>query len=294
MRMGGRNDMATEDVVPRRSAFRRMIVVVVRSFVLVLLGLATLIFLFQEKMIYHPRPYKDGDVRRLAGLEVEEIRYDRGGSTGVAFYLPPRNGEEPSKIWLVCGGNAARSLEYAPVTKEWDDGWGYLFVDYPGYGACEGKLSPAAIDAGVDLAIEGLRERSEAPLSVLGHSIGCAVVLRAAVRHGVEELVLVSPFTSMMAMGRRIVGWPLCQLLRHRFDNVEALEALVGGSARVSVFHGVRDLQIPVRMSRELAERFPDLICYNELPEAEHNAIVYDYSQRIGRAMGAMGAMGIK
>lgn len=289
MEARGEFDMTTENVARRRSVVRRVIIVVVRSVALVVLGLAALIFLFQEKMIYHPRAYGEGDVRLLAGAKVEEIRIDRDGAAGGAFYLPPLNGGEPSRIWLVCGGNAARALEYAAVTKGWDDGFGYLFVDYPGYGSCEGKPSPAAIDAGVDLAIAGLRERSEAPLSVFGHSIGCAVVLRAAVRHGVDELVLVSPFTSMMAMGRRAVGWPLCQLLRHRFDNVESLEALVGGAARVRVFHGVRDLQVPVRMSRELAERFPELIRYQELPDADHNAIVYDYAQRIGEAMRAVG-----
>ena len=42
-------------------------------------------------------------------------------------------------------------------------------------------------------------------------------------------------------------------------------------------------------MSRELAERFPELIRYQELPDADHNAIVYDYAQRIGEAMRAVG-----
>ncbi len=269
----------------RRGHPWRTVLAIARIALLSLAGFAVLVFFLQDRMIYHPRPYAAGEAVGLAGGEVVEIRYGTAAGAGLAHYLPPRSGGPPERVWLVCGGNGARALDYAPVTGGWDSRWGYLFVDYPGYGGCDGKPTPGSIDSAVDAAIARWHEGHEGRLSGFGHSIGCAATLRAAVRHGFEEVVLVSPFTSMLAMARRAVGWPMCQLLRHRFDNVEALGQLDPTRVRVTVFHGAQDRQIPVAMSRELARQFPGLIRYHELPYADHNAIVHDFARPIGEAM---------
>src|SRR5205085_1923334 len=84
--------------------------------------------------------------------------------------------------------------------------------------------------------------------AALGHSLGAAAALSAADALSLTRVVLLAPFTSMTDMARRTVGWPLCYINRHRFDNLARLAALASRGARVHVFHGALDEVIPVAL----------------------------------------------
>ena len=171
---------------------------------------------------------------------------------------------------------------------------GFLLIDYPGYGLCEGSAGPENIALSADTALLKLAEYLhssktdlELRLNVLGHSIGCAVALEFATRHPVRKIVLLAPFTSLMDMARRQVGRPLCYLLRQHFDNRARLAELARRPEppRIVIFHGKRDLVIPEKMGRSLAESFPKMIEFHEVPDAGHNSIIEDAGIAIYSAM---------
>src|SRR5262249_34280668 len=108
---------------------------------------------------------------------------------------------------------------------------------------------------------------------------------------GLRKLVLCAPFTTMTAMAMRTVGWPLCYLNRHPYDNVARLASLLSAGAEVRIFHGDADEVIPVRMSRELAALFPQ-IKYKEMPGSHHNEIVMDARVEIGKALLELSGLG--
>lgn len=248
----------------------------------------------QSKLIYFPSPYSPGELEEIGRRGGKRVEAATSQGRQVAFYLPSR--ETPSKppdfLWLVFGGNGALALDYSPETVEWDARFGYLFVDYPGYGLCEGSPNPATIQESI-VALAGKLQRDlrwddsefRARTGVLGHSLGCAAGLIAADRLDLMRAVLCASFTTMTDMARRVVGWPLCHLNRHRFDNVSRLTTLVARGARVRIFHGQEDEVIPVSMSRELAARFPEAIRLAEVPHCGHNDVVAIASPDIGRAL---------
>ena len=84
-------------------------------------------------------------------------------------------------------------------------------------------------------------------------------------------MVLLSPFTTLTEMARGTVGWPLCHLNRHRFDNRTRLASIVARGARVRIVHGTADGIIPVSMARELAAAHPAAVQLTEVPGAGHN-----------------------
>ena len=100
-----------------------------------------------------------------------------------------------------------------------------------------------------------------------------------------QRAVLCAPFTTMTDMARRTLGWPLCLLNRHRFDNIARLQTLAGGEAQVRIFHGTADEVVPVGMSRELAAKFPQIVRLTEMRESHHNEVVSDAGEGIGAAM---------
>lgn len=259
-------------------------------------ALSTVLFLVscQSKLIYYPRPYDPAELEEIGRRGGKRIEAATSQGRQVAFYLPPRRSpsEPPEFLWLVFGGNGSVALDYSPEAADWDAGFGYLFVDYPGYGLCEGKPNPARIEESI-VALTGKLQGEllwtdaefRARTGVIGHSLGSAAGLIAADRLQLQRAVLCASFTTMTDMARRVIGWPLCHLNRHRFDNIARLTTLAARGAQVRIFHGQDDRVIPVSMSRKLAEMFPKTVRLTEVPDCGHDDVVPVASPDIGRAL---------
>jgi uncharacterized protein len=262
-----------------------------------ILILTPVIFLLscQSKLIYYPNPYRAEHETLLRTAKGERLRYttSQGGQT--AFYIPARKPGTglPQILWLCFAGNGSLALDWVPFTEEWDDRFAYLLVDYPSYGECEGKPTPERIRESGKAAVEALTKHLHCSqvelqprLAVLGHSLGCAAALMAADDLDVRRGVLLSPFTTMTEMGRIVLGWPLCHLNLHRFDNRRTLSHVVSrAGARMVIFHGAEDEVIPVRMGRELAAAHPQTVTFHEVRGGQHNDLLDLVSPQVGQAM---------
>lgn len=274
----------------------RLMAITVLSPVVVLLGC-------QSRLIYHPSPYQEEYESMLRAAKGVRLRFGTRQGAQTAFYIPPQAPTPglPQTVWVCFAGNASLALDWLSHTDAWDARYAYLLVDYPGYGDCAGSPTPASIRESSTAAVAALeahlhtsRAELQPHLAFLGHSLGSAAALMLAddldLRHG----VLLSPFTSMTDMGRRVLGWPLCHLNHHRYDNRRTLAHVAARQgARVAIFHGTEDEVIPVQMGRELAAAHPQAVTLHEVPGARHNDILLLAAPQIGQAMaGVLGAAG--
>jgi len=247
----------------------------------------------QSHLLYFPRPYPPGSTadwqQRTAGKAL-----DFTTSQGRQRAFLQGELKSPRNLWIFCGGNGTLALEWS----EWlqknaprQDAW--LLVDFPGYGDCEGAPSPARIRetlaAVVPLALReiGWPDRPDpARLRFCGHSLGSAAVLLAASEFEIQRGVLISPFTSTMAMSQALTGLPLGFLVWHRFDNSARLAELAArGAGEVIILHGSDDEVIPVAMSRTLAAQQPRIVRFTEIPGGRHNTILENHGQELADAL---------
>ena len=249
-----------------------------------LVAASTAAWYLQGYLIYHPRPYAPVVLAAFPPRLVE-IAYDTAQGPQVAFYLPPHDSptHRPKALWVLFHGNASLALDwlmYLPPGHQTHAG--FLFMDYPGYGKCAGRSSRDAIIASFEAALQTLQQRYpavrpavEQSLNVLGYSLGAAVALELAIRHPTQHIVLLAPFTSMHDIASHIVVWPITTLLRERFDNIQALTALAQRPVppTVTLVHGDADEVVPVAMGRALAQTFPAMIMYHELPGVTHSLL---------------------
>jgi pimeloyl-ACP methyl ester carboxylesterase len=251
----------------------------------------TWLFFNQESMIYHPRPYRADELAaaRSEGAEPVEVATAQGPQR--AWWVPPRTGDPraPERVWVAFNGNGSVALDWMPVTRL-APRHAFLLVDYPGYGASEGRASPRAIAEAADAAWEAARKRlaGEPPLGVLGFSLGAGAGLQFATRHAPDRAVIFAPFTSLGAMARRRVGWPLCLVLRHEFDNRASLRALAAreNPPSVTLFHGREDETVPFAMGEALAAEFPAIVAFRPLDGTSHNGAVDDAMPALAGPMG--------
>lgn len=144
-------------------------------------------------------------------------------------------------------------------------GLGFAAVEYPGYGPATGQRTTqrAILAAAVD-GLTHLREQGLTPAQtvLVGESLGSSVAAHLAADghltddEGSGRLVLVSPFTSMTAMVRRVVRVFPRLLVPDRWET-DALAPRIG--VPTLLVHGARDSLVPPQMSAALAAAIPDV-----------------------------------
>lgn len=273
---------------------RRIFLRALRSLAFIVTCISIFLLFYQRHMIYFPRPYLEED---RAGLPdaAEELVYTTGQGRQVAHYLPPRGGGEPAIVWIVFSGNASLGLDWRYFAADFpQEDAAFLLIDYPGYGSNQGRPSPARILESSNAALETLAVRLDtsaedlAPrVAVLGHSLGAAAGFQFAARHPVRAMVAISPFTSIVDMARGIVGWPLCHLALHRFDNRARLSEIMARPEppAVVILHGTHDDIIPVSMARTLAADHPGRVTLHIIQGGDHNHLLTLHQRAIHDAM---------
>lgn len=260
--------------------------------------IAFLVFLyyFQTRMIYLPKPYGP-EYAPWSPSFARVVHYETSQGRQQALYIPPRDNPNlpPDQVWMLFNGNASLAMDWAEfLSKVPDLQTGFLLIDYPGYGYCEGNPSPGTILESSIKALAALgRQLAEkhdqrfCHLNLLGFSLGTAAALQLACKERVERIVLIAPFSSLVEMARRSVGWPLCTMLTHRFDNRARLNELAQSPHHpaITIFHGTADRVVPVEMSRKMVRLQPGLIEYHEIEGGEHHLILSEAAPQILSAM---------
>jgi uncharacterized protein len=250
---------------------------------LVLLGLGTLLVLFQDRLIYFPLRYSTAQLEEARAVGVQEVRFRTSQGNQAAFFWRNENSDTaPQTVWLLFGGNGDVALAWVNLVRAFPARRTlFLLIDYPGYGICEGRPNPQTILENSERALQTLLEVKGWKLDsdavcVLGHSLGGASALQFAAKYAVRKILLVSTFTSMDDMVRAQIRLPLGGLLRHRFDNVASLKAILSQNEvpEIRIFHGQADEIVPPKMGRTLAQLDPSRIKFSEIPAARHNDIV--------------------
>ncbi|WP_255442231.1 alpha/beta hydrolase [Corallococcus sp. Z5C101001] len=254
--------------------FRRQLMALLLVTGMLYLALCALAFAAQRSLIY-PAPRSSpealrarpgfGTVPLATGLQVDR------------FYLPAPPGA-PTVVHF--HGNGEQLLGQQGMGQMLGDaGLGFLAVEYPGYGASPGSPSEAGLYASAEAALQLLRDEGVKPEDIVlsGRSLGTGVAVEMARRGYGARMVLVSPYTSMVAMGQRTVPFlPATLLMRDRYQSQDKAPGI---PIPVLIIHGEDDDVVPVAMGRELGQRFPHATVVT-VPGAGHNDVLEQDGQK--------------
>ncbi len=271
----------------------------IRIFVLAIITLVTTfaclvgcMVVKQDEMIYMPRSYSSVDERQFERDGLQELSFIQPAGNQTAYWLASRQGNPDPFIWLVFSGNGGCATDYLSLAQAGPATCGWLFVDYPGYGACEGKPNPDSIRTNALGAADALAlhlgktpEDVRSRLGTFGHSIGSAVALDSAVEMDLKQVVLVAPFTTMKDMAANYVTPLFTFLLKHRFDNRATMKEFIGQGGHATIFHGAADNIIPSSMGRELATLGGGAATFIEVKGSGHNDIIARAESEIAEAL---------
>jgi pimeloyl-ACP methyl ester carboxylesterase len=238
----------------------------------IVLGVPALAWLAQERLIFYPQPVASTAHLPARASPLEVLAAD--GTRLRGWIVKGAAAPAPAVIYF--GGNA-EEVSWTLADAHWPREWTIVGLNYRGYGASEGAPGERALTADA-LAIYDAVTRSEGidprRIVVFGRSLGTAIAVHLAARRPVAGAVLVSPYDSLIQIGKKHYPWlPVSLLLRHRFDaladakqNQMPLLAIVGGS----------DSIIPPERSRALFNAWAGPKTWQFVPEAGHNDLGND------------------
>lgn len=245
---------------------------------------AALLWALQDRITFPSPRSALPDPQRVLGYGERVELTMRDGTRLVGWYLPAvkeqmrRSGAQeanaavksPGMLWFYGNGETIGAIW--PIIRDFrPPNAGLLVVDYPGYGASEGRATEAGMYEAADLAYKALASRPDVDstrIYVYGRSLGSAAATHIAASHEVAGMILESPFTNARGMAARHYRIFPAFLVRLGLDNIGRMPGI---HCPTLVFHGTADMLVPMTMGRDVARTAGGPVEFVMIEGAGHN-----------------------
>jgi fermentation-respiration switch protein FrsA (DUF1100 family) len=235
----------------------------------ILLGAPALAWFAQDRLIFYPQPVASAAQLPAEAMPLEIVATDgtrlRGWMRGASAL--------PAPVVLYFGGNA-EEVSGTLAEPRWPRDWTIVAINYRGYGASEGTPGEAALLADARVIYDAIAARPGVDprrIVAFGRSLGTGVAVKLAAARPLAGLVLVSPYDSLVALGRTHYPWlPVSALLRHRFDSGDDAQRL---QVPLLAIVADRDSIIPHERSQALYDAWAGPKSWLVVPATDHNTV---------------------
>lgn len=236
--------------------------------------LGLLLYIFQGHLLFFPQLLPEQNRLKLASLDrVEALAL--GETRGWIVWPSTQVKADPSGTTLIIyfGGNSDE-LSWMALEPRLPRSAAWAFMNYRGYGASEGSPSEAALFADAlneyDYFIKTRGFKPEKVL-LIGRSLGTGLATYLASQRPVAKVLLITPYDSISAVGKRHFPWlPVGTLLKHHFNSAERAPKLLNP---VTMLVAAHDRTIPRPHSQALYDAWAGPKQWHLL-DAEHNSIL--------------------
>jgi len=175
----------------------------------------------------------------VEGADINGLHFKQPDPRGLVFFLHGNGGNLES--WTT-------NVDYYRRVN-----YDMFIFDYRGYGKSTGQIeSEAQLHADVRTAWNAIvSQYREKPIVIYGRSLGTALAANLAADVNPDLLILVSPFSSMVAMAQRQYPFLPSWLVRYPLRTDELVADI---QSPMILMHGAEDSFIPVSHSYELRD----------------------------------------
>ena len=268
-----------------RPHFVRLLPVVI-TFAIVVLVLAAVLWFGQRGLIYFP----DNEVPPAVAVglaQADPVAFETEDGLRLEGWFVPAGLPGSGYTVIVFNGNGGHRGYRADLASQLAArGIATLLFDYRGYGGNPGLPSEHGLARDARAALSYLKQRPDVDRSRLvyfGESLGAAVAVGLAVDDPPTAMILRSPFTSLVAMGRHHYPvLPVQWLLRDRYLSIDRIGRI---HTALLVIAGDADRIVPVENSVALYEAANGPKRLMILEGADHNDAELAFGPRVIQAV---------
>ena len=250
--------------------------------------LILVLFFIQRSLLYFPSNEKL-DLSQYAAIGLEEVKLNTEDGLELTAWFRRPDPARDSDTFLLFHGNAGHiGHRVEKFRRILEAGYGFLFLEYRGYGGNPGKPTEMGLHTDARAALDFLASR-EIPYEkviLYGESLGCGVAVRAATEHHFSAVILEAPYTSIADVAQRQFWFlPVRWLVQDRYDTLAIINRI---TSPVVVMHGEQDDVIHVSFGKRVFEAAPEPKAawffedagHNNLKEFGFDTRLLDYLQR--------------
>ena len=245
--------------------------------VLIILFIMILLKFIEKGLIFHPDKGNDSITPDAYGIEYDDVTFRTEDGLNLHGWFVPGKKSSPDEdlhtlLWFHGNagninhrlGNIKMLHERVPVNV--------FIIDYRQYGRSEGKISEKGtyIDAGAALAhLHSRKEINQEKIIFFGRSLGSAVAVELALKEKCRALILETPFTSILEMGKKLYPFlPVSLLLKTKYDSLSKIRNI---KVPILIMHGDNDDLVPFEHGKRLYDMANEPKEFYTIPGAGHN-----------------------
>ena len=187
----------------------------------------------EQRFLFRPWSFDSEHLKSLASREngIEEVRLKTTDGVTLHGWLkhPAVPAGERFPVVIVFGG-VRRETSWMINQGDKAAGWGWLFINYRGYGLSGGEPSERVLLKDANLIYDYAAARPDvdrANIALLGRSLGTYFAIALAKTRAVRGVILATPFDSFAALGAQRYPWlPVGFLLNGRYDALTIAPAI--------------------------------------------------------------------
>jgi len=213
------------------------------------------VFFFQKNLLYHPSVdnyIKGQDVTEPT--EIEKVKITTRDNIDLLGWFYNRDIQKFKTILFFHGNAGSLKNRTYKLNHFKDLKVNFLIFAWRGFNGNKGKPSEIGLYKDAESAIRWLKIKgiNEKDIILYGESLGTGVAVEIAQNKNYAGIILESPFTSMVNMGKRYYPFfPVRFLLKDKFESYKKLNNI---SVPILIMHGKVDKIVPYDMGKKMYE----------------------------------------
>ena len=255
--------------------FTSIILALVSFYVLLLV----IVFSFQRNLLYHPSTdnYLKDHVANEP-TEIEKVKITTMDNIDLAAWFYNKNIEKFKTILFFHGNAGFLENRTYKLNHFKDLNVNFLIIAWRGFSGNAGKPSEAGLYRDAAGAIKWLKSKgiTEKNIILYGESLGTGVAVEVAQNKNYAGIILESPYTSMVNVGKKYYPFfPVRFLLKDKFENYKKITNI---SVPVLIIHGKIDKIVPFAMGEKMYQLANEPKFFYSQEYGDH---MVDYDERL-------------
>ena len=213
------------------------------------------VFFFQRNLLYHPsiNNYLDDQTTREPS-EIKKIKITTKDDIDLIGWFYQGNTDKFKTILFFHGNAGSLENRTYKLNHFKNLNVNFLIIAWRGFSGNKGKPNEMGLYEDARSAVRWLNMKGIQDKNIIlyGESLGTAIAVEIAQNKKYAGVILESPFTSMVNMGKKYYPFfPVSFLLKDKFESNKKINKI---SVPILIIHGKVDKIVPYKMGQKMYE----------------------------------------
>jgi len=227
-------------------------ILIILIFIIIYLFILISTYAFQRNLLYHPRENNYFGDQLL--VFVEKIKIKTKDNIELLSWYHNKNINDYKTILFLHGNAGSLENRIHKINHFKDMDINFLLIAWRGFSGNKGQPTEQNLYEDADSAVQWLKSKGvkENNIIIYGESLGTGVATEIAQNKNFAGIILESPFTSMIEVGKNNYPYlPVKFLLKDKYESDKKIKNI---KSPILIMHGKVDNIVPFYMGKKMYE----------------------------------------